>query len=764
MNGNKKWARRAFLVGAGVAGGGLLVGAGAIAARLRAIDDYVPPARPDGENFGAWLSVMRDGTVEVVVPHQDMGQGIYALAVLLAADGLKLPPEQVRAVAAPIAPRYANPVMLLDGLPLDPEDDGPVRGATLWTFDKILRAIGVQGTGGSTSTRNIAAPIRTAAATTLDLLTRAAVDLWKVPAGTLKIESGRIFAGDGRSASYGELARAAAKLNPRDIALPSWGVTNALYIGKGIPRPDVPPKTMGRAAYGIDQRQPGQLYAAIRHAPRLGGKLASATLPDGLPGVRGLVQGPDWIAVVAESFAPALAALDRVEAKWDESAGLTLYTADVFAAYRVALDKGKAHKPRWIVDSAGSPGKSPADATVVAATYQAPFLAHLAMEPINATALVTTTSCDVWAGHQSPSLVQTLAARAADLPDDKITVHTPWLGGGFGRRADLGYITKAVEIAKHFKGTPVQTIWTRAEDIRDDVFRPAAMADISAALDSGGLPATFNYRIAVPSITDQYVGRLFPLAKGGLLADKTTVDGAVYPLYALPNRSIENVAVDLGVPVGFWRSVGYSINCFFVESFVDEMALAAGLRPLDFRARLLGLAQSENAKRAAKLLTRLARWDAATPLAEGNGNRKTGRGFAVTEAFHSLLGHAADVEIDGTDIRVTHVFVVVDCGVAVDPPNVVAQVRGAVHFGLSAALFGNVEIANGEIVPKNFDTAPVLTLANAPPVEVEIVNSGAALGGVGEIGTPGIAPAVGNAIFAATGQRLRTLPFALTGA
>ncbi len=344
------------------------------------------------------------------------------------------------------------------------------------------------------------------------------------------------------------------------------------------------------------------------------------------------------------------------------------------------------------------------------------------------------------------------------------TVHTPWLGGGFGRRADLAYVTKAVEIAKRFKGIVVQTIWTRAEDIRDDVYRPAAMADISAALDSGGLPATFNYRIAVPSITDQFVGRLYPIAKGGLLADKTTVDGAIFPLYAMPNRAIENVGVDLGVPVGFWRSVGYSINCFFVESFIDEMAASAGLRPLDYRARLLNLSDGAGAKRAAKLLTRLARWDAATPLATASGSKKVGRGFAITEAFHSVLGHAADVEIDGTNIRVTRVFVVVDCGFAIDPPNVIAQVRSGVNFGLSAALFGNVEIDKGEIVPKNFDSAPGLTLADAPEIAVEIMNSGAALGGVGEIGTPGIAPAVGNAIFAATGQRLRSLPFALASA
>jgi isoquinoline 1-oxidoreductase beta subunit len=763
MISGKKLARRAFLVGAGVVGGGLLVGAGALAARLRSIDDFRLPDTDGATGFGAWLTIAPGGDVTIMVPHQEMGQGIYALAVLLAAEGLKLPPEAIRAAPAPIAARYANPVMLLDGLPLDPDDKGPVHNATIWTFDKILRALGLQATGGSTSTRNIAEPIRACAAATLDLLTRAAAARFKVAPEQIKAVGGTLVAPDGRSASYGELAAEAGALPPREIALPP--LAQGLYTGKGIPRPDVPPKAVGLARYGIDTRERGQLFAAIRHAPRIGGALARANLPADIPGVRGIVEGRDYVAVVAERFSTALAALDKTDIRWDEQAGLSLSTKDVFAAYRAALDKGEAHRPRWVIDAAGDKGRAAAtDAKAVKATYQAPFLAHATMEPMNATALVTETRCDVWAGHQSPSLMQLFASRASGVPTESVVVHTPFLGGGFGRRVDLDYVTKAVEIAKRFKGVPVQTIWTRAEDMRDDVFRPAAMADVAAALDSGGLPTSFLYRIAVPSITDQFVGRILPAAKGGLMPDKTTVDGAVFPLYALPNRGIENVAVDMGVPVGFWRSVGYSLNCFFLESFIDELAAAAGIRPLDYRVRLLADATGDRSRRAKVLAERLARYDAGAPLAAGKAGIKTGRGFAVTEAFHSILGHAADVEISGTDIRVRKVFVAVDCGFAIDPPNVVAQVRSAVNYGLSAALFGAVDLDKGQVVPTNFDTYPVMTLDNAPDISVEIVNSGAEIGGVGEIGTPGIAPAVANAIFAATGQRLRSLPFALAGA
>jgi isoquinoline 1-oxidoreductase beta subunit len=751
-------ARRTFLVGAAVVGGGLVVGIGAVFARLHGIDGYKLPAGEGEASLCAWLKFARDGKVEVAVPHQEMGQGIYALAVLLAAEGLRLPVEAVRAVQAPVDPYFANPTMLLDGLPFDEHAGGAVPSMASWTVDKIVRVLGVSATGGSTSTRHIVEPIRACAASALDMLTRAAAEKFEVAAGDLKIAGGRIASSSGKSASYAELADAAARLAPRTVALPPLAA--ARYMGKGIARPDVPPKTDGTAQFGIDARLPGQLYAAIRHSPRLGGLLRKATLPQGLPGVRGLVEGADYFAVVATGYARAAAALEKVDVVWDDSKALGLSTADVFAAYRAALDQGAGFKPRWVIDSAGD--AAAATGRKLKATYQAPFLAHAAMEPINATALVSDTGVKVWAGHQSGYLVKLLAARTAGVASDAVEVETPYLGGAFGRRADLGYIVKAVEIAGKFRGIPVQTIWSRAEDMRDDVYRPAAMADVSATLDGAGLPTGLTYRIAVPAVTDQFVSRIFPAAKGGLLADRTTVDGALFPFYGLPHRSIENFAVDLGVPVGFWRSVGYSLNNFFFETFIDELAAAAGAKPIAYRARLLAAAGgTEASKRAGALLTRLARFDADNPLGTASGGARIGRGVALSECFHSFVGQLADVEITGRQIRVERVFAVVDCGMAIDPPNVERQIRSAIVYGLSAALFGQVDIDKGRVVPENFDTYPVLMLDDAPEIIVEIADSGAALGGVGEIGTPGIAPAVGNAIFAATGQRLRSLPFGL---
>ncbi len=756
-----KVARRSFLISAGVVGGGVLVGAGAVVARLGALDGYVLPASEGETSFGAWLKISRDGEVEVVVPHQEMGQGIYALAALLAAEGLKLPPEAVRAVQAPIHARFANPLILLDGLPNDEHAPGAAQQAVVWTFDKILRAVGFQATGGSTSTRHIAEPIMTSAASALDLLTRAAAERFGVAAEDLQAADGRIVAPGGKSAAYGELAEAAARLRPRPLA--RRPLAPGALIGRGAPRADAPLKTRGLARFGIDTREPGQLYAAIRHAPRIGGALAHAKLPAPVPQARGVVEGKDYVAVVAESFSAALAGLEAAEIVWDDAKGLRISSKDVFAAYRSALDRGASYQPRWVLESTGDPAA--ASGRAIKATYSAPFLAHATMEPINATALVTDTGAKVWAGHQSGMFAQLVAARAADAPAANVEVVTPFLGGGFGRRADLGYIAKAVEIAKAFKGAPVQTIWTREEDMRDDVYRPAAMADIEARLGPDGLPTSLAYRIACPSVTDQFVARAFPAAKGGLLPDRAALDGALFSFYGLPNRRLESLTVDLGVPVGYWRSVGFSLNCFFFESFIDELAHAAGVAPIDYRARLLAAAGGKPAaRRAARLLDRLARFDAEHPLGPARPGVKVGRGVALTECFRSFVGQIADVEIEGEEIRVRRVHAVVDCGFAIDPPNVVAQLRSGVNFGLSAALFGRVDIEDGRVVQTNFDSYPVLTLANAPAISVEIADSGAEIGGVGEIGAPGIAPAVGNAIFAATGRRLRATPFSLAAA
>jgi isoquinoline 1-oxidoreductase beta subunit len=752
-------ARRTILIAAGAVGGGLLIGAGVTALRLATINHYRLPANDGEASFGAWLKIARDRKIEVAVPHQEMGQGIFALATLLAAEGLLLDPDAVRAVQAPTSVRFANPTMLLDGLPFNEHAHSSIKDAAIWTLDKLLRAYGLSATGGSSSTRNIAEPIRACAAAALDMLTRAAAERFGMAPDQLKISHGRISEPSGRSVTYADLAAAAAKQRPRTIQVPPLAA--GAYVGKGVARADVPAKTNGSAPFGIDVREKGQLYAAIRHSSRIGGTLKNAELRQRTPGLRGLVKGKDYVAVVATSYCKAAAALEKADVVWDDDHALKISTKDVFAAYRAALDDATSHKPHFVLEARGD--FDAFSGRIVKATYQAPFLAHVTMEPMNATALVTDKRVTIWAGHQSADLLKYRVAHAIGTSSDDIEVVTPFLGGGFGRRADLDYAVKAAEIADHFKGTPVQTIWSRAEDIRDDYYRPAAMADVSATLDGTGLPTSLRYRIAVPSVNEKFVTRIFPSIPVGWLPDRSNVDGAVFTFYGIRSRSIEHVGVDLGIPVGFWRSVGYSINNFFFETFIDELAAASAIKPIEYRERLLKAADGgEAAARAGKILARLAKLNAEHPIAAAELDGKSGRSFSLSECFHSFVGQMADVEVSGDQIRVKRVFAVVDCGFAIDPPNVVAQVRSAINYGLSAALYGKIEIENGKIVQENFDTYPVLTLDDAPEIAVEIANSGADIGGVGEIGTPGIAPAVGNAIFAATGKRLRSLPLSLT--
>src|SRR5262245_39507328 len=360
-----KIARRTFLVGAAVMGGGLLVGAGTIAAQLRSIGGYKLPASEGDVSFGAWLKFSQDGKIEVAVPHQEMGQGIYSLAVLLTAEVLRLPIDAVRPMQAPVHARFANPVVLLDGLPIDEHRGGLLHDGFVWTLDKIFRAIGISATGGSTSARNITEAIRACAASALDMLIRAAAEKFAVSEHELKVAGGRIFLPNGTGATYRELVNAAAKLSPRTVPLPPLAA--GTYVGKGARRPDTLAKTNGSALFGIDARGPQRLYAAIRHSPRLGGVLRQATLPGPLTGIHGVVKGKNYVAVVAASYWTASTALQKMDIVWDDRQALSISTNDVFAAYRAALDQGTSYQPRWVLDQSGQPAAS--DKGTVAATY-----------------------------------------------------------------------------------------------------------------------------------------------------------------------------------------------------------------------------------------------------------------------------------------------------------------------------------------------------------------------------------------------------------
>ncbi|MGH8688663.1 MAG: xanthine dehydrogenase family protein molybdopterin-binding subunit, partial [Burkholderiales bacterium] len=386
--------------------------------------------------------------------------------------------------------------------------------------------------------------------------------------------------------------------------------------------------------------------------------------------------------------------------------------------------------------------------------YEAPYLAHATMEPINCTALVKDGACEIWVGNQSPTLVRWLAAGPAGVDSAKVTVHTPFLGGGFGRRSEVDVVVQAASIARKLPGTPVKLLWSREEDMQHDVYRPMALAKFRAALEPDGRILAWHNRIAGQSCTASFIARLKPSAASDLMKDKTTAEGAFDLAYAMPNRLVEHVLAHQPVPVGFWRSVGHSYNAFFVESFVDELAHKAGRDPVDYRSAMLGEAPRHRA--VLETAARKAGWGAALPP-------RTGRGIALAESFHSIVAQVAEVEVatDGT-IKVKRVVCAIDCGKAVNPGIVAAQMESAIVFGLTAALHGEITLKDGRVEQQNFPSYEMVRMAACPVIETHIVESGwEHLGGVGEPGTPPIAPAVANAVFAATGQRLRKLPLKL---
>ncbi len=755
----RRIGRRLFLISAALVGGGVAVGAGYVTLKHNKNKNFVLPS-PDngGASFGAWLTIDGQGLVTAYCPHQEMGQGIMSLAASLVAEELDANPAQMRMAQAPVTPAYANALMVLDGLPFKDDDHGMVATATRGAMRHVVEAIGINGTGGSTGTRNIVDGVQRAAASARSMLLEAACRKLNVPVGELTVAMGVIqHAASNRTLNFGDVATDAGKLAPREATLKPRSAYRMLG-STGMQRLDVPSKVDGSAQFGSDIRLPGQLYAAIKHAPVFGGSVQAVTFADKTPQIKATVQGTNFIAVVGTSWYAAKQYLDLAKVTWNDGPLAALSSADIFARYAQALADNKGD----VFETRGERAKPVAGGKDVTADYRVPFLAHATMEPMNCTVFLRdqngVPACDVWVGNQSPIVMKWMLADVAGVESDKLTIHTPMLGGGFGRRIELDVMNEAIEIAKAVRGTPVQTLWSREEDMQHDVYRPAAMARFSAQLGANGLPTRMLAHLAGPSVSTQFMKRTMNL--GGGMPDRTSVDGVVSLPYALPNLEVKQTLVDTGIPVGFWRSVGHSQNAFFVECFIDECAAAAGQDPMAYRLALLRAnTGNAHAQRCIKVLEAAAAksgW--GQPLAQVPG-AKVGRGIALAESFRSIVAEVAEVVVGpGDAIRVRRVVAAVDCGFAIDPVNVVAQLRSGVHFGLTAALYGRIDIDKGRVKQSNFTDYRMVKLADAPRVDVVIVNSDAALGGIGEVGTPPIAPAVANAIRAATGRAVRELP------
>jgi isoquinoline 1-oxidoreductase beta subunit len=649
------------------------------------------------------------------MPYVEMGQGTYTSIPMLVAEELEVDLSQVRLEHAPPNEKlYGNPLLG-----------------------------GVQATGNSNAVRAAWQPLRQAGAIARTMLVLAAARRWDADPATCRAQSGQVLhAPTGRSTKYGELAADAARMPvPESVGLKR--PQDFKLIGTPAKRLDTPAKVNGTAVYGIDVRPPGVKIATLAQSPVFGGRLKSVddAAAKAVKGVRQIVRLDAAVAVVADHMGAAKKGLAALAIEWDGGPHANLNTNDIVKDLENAtLSSGAVAQNIGDVDSAMAGA-----VTKVEATYQVPFLAHATMEPMNCTAHVRNDGCEVWVGNQALARVQAAAAKVTGLPLDKVVVHNHLIGGGFGRRLEVDGVTRAVEIAMHVDG-PVKVVWTREEDIQHDMYRPYWFDRLSAGLAQDGRPVAWSHRFAGSSVIARW---LPPGFKNGLDADST--EGAIDLVYDLPNFHVEFLRVEPpGIPTAFWRSVGPSHTVFVVESFVDELVAAAKQDPVAYRLSLLD--KTPRARAVLALAAEKAGWGQPLP-------QRVGRGVSLQFVFATYMAQVAEVEVskDGT-VRVRRVVCAVDCGTVVNPDTVRAQIESAVIFGTTAALYGNITLTDGRVEQTNFDTYQMLRMNEAPAIEVHIVQSSEPPGGMGECGTSAIVPAVANAIFAATGKRLRKMP------
>jgi len=729
-------SRRKLLVGAGV-GAGLVVGYLAWP-RNRALNWT---ARPGETVVNGWLKIDTSGRVIVAVPQAEMGQGVYTALPQLVADEVGADWRTVGVEPAPLHPVYANTFFAEQGSKALPS---LVQGMARWALTEVVRRYSIQLTGGSTSVMAYHDTLRLAGASARTLLCKAAARRWDVDWEECDTANGFVEH-RGKRVRFADIID---EVDPEDAPEePKLRATPRL-IGRSVPRIDVPAKVDGSARFGLDVRLPGMVYAAVRAGPIDGAKLASvdAAAARRQPGVLDVVEGPTWVAVVADRWWAARSALDAVTARFEASEA-TASSPAIDKALRAAL---AADDLEPVADEGGA-AEALRTGPVVQATYGVPFLAHACLEPMNATVRLTEDGAEVWAPTQSATLVNWRVADALGLAEDRVTVFPTLVGGGFGRKAETDVCVQAALVARAVK-RPVQLIWTREEDTLQDKFRPAARARMRGKLGPDKRVAAWEARIAVPNVGSSFMSRNVPALGGNEdSANAQALEGAVHMPYDLGAVRVEHAPVVTPVPLGFWRSVGHSYTAFFVESFVDELAHASGVDPLTFRLRMLA-----KSPRHAEVLRRAAAEAGFMGLSEDG----SAQGLALHESFGSIVAQVAEVAIKDGQIEVRRVTCAVDCGRVVNPDIVRQQMEGGIVYGLSAALHEAVTFAGGMAEQTNFDAFPLLTMAEAPEIDVHIIDSIEPPGGVGEPGVPPIAPALANAVFAATGVRVRELPFA----
>jgi isoquinoline 1-oxidoreductase beta subunit len=751
--------RRRLILGTLATTGALVVGWGVMPARSRlGSPETMWPTEGDVALNG-WIKVMPDGQIVLAMHRSEMGQGVHTALSMLAAEELDVPLSHVHLEQAGHDAIYGNVSMFVGSLPFHPLlSDGGKPPAMVrtgeWMVGKLARELGINATGGSSTVADSWQPVREAAATARASLLLAAAAQWQVPVGELIVKDGWIRHTSGKQGHYGEFAKAAALQTPKGIAPKDpkqWTL-----VGQPAKRVDLLPKINGSAVFGIDVRQPGMLYAAVVQSPLMGGALSQADARPALA-MKGVVKfvrldggmagSAAGFAIVGQTTWHAQQAARAVQAQWTQPKQGPVDTKRIAANLQTQLDQESG----FTFYDLGDVSKAEASAKrLVEASYSAPYLAHATMEPMNCTAHFKDGRLEIWAPTQVPGQARAAAAKAAGIEPEKVKVHVTLLGGGFGRRLEVDVVVQATQVALACAGVPVQVVWSREEDMSHDFYRPMHVAKLTASLDAQNQVQSLRIKSAGDAITPRWMARTLPALSGPIdMPDKTASEGLFDLPYGFANQHMSHVATRMGVPVGFWRSVGHSHNAFFSESFVDELAHASQTDPLTFREALLAHAPRHWA--VLKLAAEKANWGASLPTGRA-------RGMALHESFGSIVAQVVEVSMQEGQPRVHRVVCAIDCGTVVNPNIVAQQLESSVVFALSAALFGRLDIQDGVVQQSNFNNAPLVQMKQSPQVETWMVPSTRPPAGVGEPAVPPLAPAVANAMFVLTGQRKRALP------
>jgi isoquinoline 1-oxidoreductase beta subunit len=696
-------SRRDFLKTSAIAGSGLTLGVylpGAVSEAQAAGTVYTP---------NAWVHIADDNTVTLISARSEMGQGVYTSMPMLIAEELNVDIKKIKVAIAPPNEVYKNALL------------------------------GGQLTGGSTSVRDGWEKLRIGGAQVRTMLVAAAAGKWNVDPANCHAENGMVISPNGKKATYGQLAQAASKLPvPKDIVLKD--PKDFEIVGKPLKRLDTPSKVNGTAEFGIDVKLPGMVYASLEQCPVIGGKVKSfdASRARTMPGVLDVVQIDDGVAVVANSYWRAKKARDALSVEWDEGPAANLNNAVMMDGIRNAAATEKNINVKKTGDAAAALDSA---ARTLNEEYESPLLAHATLEPMNFTAHYRNGKCLLIGPTQFQQGAQGAVAAALGIKPEDITLKTTFLGGGFGRRLELDFIVQAAQISKAV-GKPVKLIWTREDDTTHDFYRPMALNRMAAGLDADGKTIAMTFQVTSQSITQ----RAFGLPKDTL--DPFMVEAAVVP-YDIPNMTQDLVIHDTGLRAGYWRSVSHALNAFANESFIDEMATAAGKDPYEYRLSLLD--KQPRFANVLKLAAEKAGWGNALPTGRA-------RGIALMEGYDTYMAQVAEISVKDNEIKVHRVIAVADLGLMVNPDTVEAQIQSSIAFGLSAALFEQITLENGRVQQTNFNNFPVVRMHEMPQIEVVLINSTEKPGGIGEPATALIGPAVANALFAATGKRVRKLP------